>query len=44
MATDKSRGRGCITCKVEKGKTCDNCTHREDLVNKCRELNRQAST
>ena len=30
---DKSRGQGCITCKVEKGKTCKRCIHNLDAEN-----------
>jgi len=29
---DKSRGKGCITCEVEKGKTCEGCIHRDDIL------------
>ncbi len=33
---DKSDGRGCIGCAGEKGKTCENCTHRNDIVDEAR--------
>ncbi len=36
---DKSNGEGCIGCKFEKGKTCEDCTHDNDTVNKCRAIN-----
>lgn len=40
---DKSKGKGCIGCEVETGKTCEGCTHREDIVNKCRAINAKAT-
>lgn len=33
---DKSDGNGCIGCPVEKGKTCINCIHRDDIVIECK--------
>ena len=34
---DKSKGEGCITCEMEKGKTCEGCSHRNDIAEKCRQ-------
>lgn len=35
--TDKSRGKGCITCEMTKGKTCEGCSHRGDIAEKCKQ-------
>ena len=29
---DKSNGKGCVGCKYEKGKVCEGCIHRDDIV------------
>ncbi len=38
---DKSRGKGCITCEVVPGKTCEGCTHRDDIVKEAIEQTKQ---
>ncbi len=38
---DKSNGKGCIGCEVVKGKTCEDCTHKNDLIKKTRRQNEQ---
>jgi len=35
---DKSDGQGCIGCPVEKGETCEDCIHRDDIVNKSKAI------
>ncbi len=35
---DKSNGKGCIGCPVKTGKTCDGCTHRNDIANECKAI------
>ncbi len=35
---DKSRGKGCIGCKLVDGKTCHGCTHQQDIVKESRAI------